>query len=102
MLINQLTPYSNLSYFMSMHAAQLIDTSGNISLRKSTYEALKRFLNENPFSRYFHSKFFCMNNVDILFLGETKLDFFFPDAQFLLRAAINHSRQMFLEGPEAF
>ena len=85
-----------------MHAAQLIDTSGNISLRKSTYEALKRFRNENPFSRYFHSKFFCMNNVDSLFLGEAKLDFFFPDAQFLLRAAINHSRQMFLEGAEAF
>ena len=100
MLINQLTPYSNLSYFMSMHAAQLIDTSGNISLRKSTYEALKRFLNENPFSCYFHSKFFCMNNVDILFLGETNLEFFFPDAQFLLRAAISHFRQMFLEGAE--
>ena len=26
-------------------------------------------------------KFFCMNNVDILLIGETKLDSYFPDAQ---------------------
>ena len=60
-----------------MHAAQLIDSSGNISLRKSTYEVLKRFRNENPFTRHFYSKFFCMNSVDILLLGETKLDYLY-------------------------
>ena len=29
-------------------------------------------------------KFFCMNNVDILLIGETKLDSSFPDAQFFI------------------
>ena len=31
-----------------MHAAQLIETSSNISLRKPIYGALKRLHNENP------------------------------------------------------
>ena len=31
-----------------MHAAQLTETSSNISLRKSTYETLKRLRSENP------------------------------------------------------
>ena len=80
-----------------MHAAQLNETSSNISLRKSTYETLKRLCNENPSNVIFsflnmnsicynfeELKFFCINNVDILLLGETKLDSLFPDAQFFI------------------
>ena len=76
-----------------MHAAQLIETSSNISLRKYAYEALKRVRNENPSNVIFsflninsirykfeNLKFFCMNNVDILLIGEAKLDSSFPDA----------------------
>ena len=75
-----------------MQAAQLIEPSSNISLRKSTFEALKRLCNENPLNVIFSSlninftryefedhKFFCMNNVDILLIGEAKLDSSFPD-----------------------
>ena len=80
-----------------MHAAQLIETSSNISLRKPTYETLKHLHNENPSNDIFSFlninsarynledlKFFCMNNVDILLIGETKLDSSFPDAQFFI------------------
>ena len=35
-----------------MHTAQHIETSSNISLWKSTYEALKRLRNENPSNGY--------------------------------------------------
>ena len=76
-----------------MHAAQLIESSSNISLRKYAYKALKRVHNENPSNVIFsflninsirykfeNLKFFCMNNVDILLIGETKLDSSFPDA----------------------
>ena len=31
-----------------------------------------------------------MNNVDVLLIGETKLDSSFPDAQFLWKATISH------------
>ena len=63
-----------------MHAGQLIETSSNISLEKSTCETLKRLRNENPSNIIFSFlnissicykfgefdyKFFCMNNVDI-------------------------------------
>ena len=78
-----------------MHAAQLIGPSSNISSCNSIYEALKCLLNENPSHVIFpflninsiryefeDLKFFCINNVDILLLGEKKLDSFFPDAQF--------------------
>ena len=80
-----------------MHAAQLIEISSNISLRKSTYETLKRLCNENPSNVIFSFlninsfrykfedlKFFCMNNVNILLIGGTKLDSSFPDAQFFI------------------
>ena len=76
-----------------MHVAQPLETSSNISLRKYTYEALKRVRNKNPSNVIFsflninsirykfeNLKFFCMNNVDILLIGETKLDSSFPDA----------------------
>ena len=80
-----------------MHAVQLIETSSNISLRKSNYEILKRLRNENPSNVIFSFlninsipykfeglKFFYMNSVDILLIGETKLDSSFPDAQFFI------------------
>ena len=80
-----------------MHAAQLIETSGNISLQKSTYETLERFRNENPSNvilsflninslcyKFEDLKFFCINNVDILLIGETKIDSSFPDAQLFI------------------
>ena len=80
-----------------MHGAQLIETSSNIFLRKSTYETLKRLRNENSsnviisflninFIRYKFEeiKFFCMYNADNLLIGETKLDSSFPDAQFFI------------------
>ena len=38
-----------------MHAAQLIEPSSNISLRKSTFEALKRLRNENLLNVNFSS-----------------------------------------------
>ena len=65
-----------------MHAAQLIETSSNISLRGSNYETLKRLRNENTSNVFFSFlninsirfkfedlKFFYMNNVDILLIG---------------------------------
>ena len=80
-----------------MHAAQLIETSSSISLQKSTYETLRRLRNKKPSNVIFsflninsirykfeNLKFFCMNNVDILLIGETKLDSSFPDAQFFI------------------
>ena len=80
-----------------MHAGQLIETSSTISLQKSTYETLRRLRNEKPSNVIFsflninsilykfeNLKFFCMNNVDILLIGETKLDSSFPDAQFFI------------------
>ena len=80
-----------------MHAAQFVETSSNVSLRKSTYETLKCLHNENSsiviFSflninsiryKFQDLKFFCINNVDILLIGETKLDSSFPDAQYFI------------------
>ena len=73
------------------------EISSNISLRKSTYEALKRFRNENHLNvtfsflninsiryKFEDLKFFRMNNMDILLIGEAKLDSSFPDAQFFI------------------
>ena len=43
------------------------------------------FLNINSICYEFEDlKFFRMNNVDILLIGETKLDSSFPDAQFFI------------------
>ena len=73
-----------------MHAAQFVETSSNVSLRKSTYETLKRLHNENSsiviflFLNINSILFFCINNVDILLIGETKLDSSFPDAQYFI------------------
>ena len=80
-----------------MHAAQLFETSSNISLRKPTYETLKRLRDKNPSNviiaflninsihyKFEDLKFFCTNNVDILLIGETRLDSSFPDTQFLI------------------
>ena len=79
-----------------MHAAQLIEISNNISLGKSTYEALKHLPNENYSNITFtllninsicyksETEFFCINNMDILFIDETKLDSLFPDTQFFI------------------
>ena len=53
-----------------MHAAQLIETSGNISLQKSTYETLERFRNENP------------SNVILSFLNINSLCYKFEDLNF--------------------
>ena len=77
-----------------MHAAQFNETSSKISLGKSTYEKLKSLRDENSSNvifaflnissiryKYEGLKFFCINNVDILLIGETKLDSSFPDAQ---------------------
>ena len=48
------------------------------------YETLKYPRNENSIRYKFEDlKFFCMNNVDIFLMSETKLDSSFPDAQFL-------------------
>ena len=87
-----------------MHGAQLIETSSNIFLRKSTYETLKCLRNQNPSNaiisflninsiryKFEDIKFFCMYNADILLIGETKLDPSFPDAQFFfLKSTISH------------
>ena len=68
-----------------MHAVQSIETS----------RILNHLRNENPsnviffllnlnfiFYKFEHLKFFYMNSVDTLLIGKTKLDSFFPDAQF--------------------
>ena len=77
-----------------VHAAQFIKTSSNVSLRKSTYETLKSLRNENPSNVIFSLlnihftrckfedlKYFFINNVDILLIGERKLYSFYADAQ---------------------
>ena len=73
------------------------------SLRNFLYEALKRFCNENPSNtilfflninsicyKFEDLKFFCMDIMDILFRGETKLHSSFPYSRVLLKATINH------------
>ena len=80
-----------------MHAAQFIETATNISLRKFTYETLKPLRYENPSNVVFsflninsirykfeNLKFSCMDNMDILLIGETKIYSSFPDAQFFI------------------
>ena len=80
-----------------MHAAQFIETTTNISLRKSTFEMLKRLRYENPSNVIFSFlninsirykfedlKFSCMDNMGILLIGETKIYSSFPDAQFFI------------------
>ena len=80
-----------------MHAAQFIETTTNISLRKSTFETLKRLRYENPSNVIFSFlninsirykfedlKFSCMDNMGILLVGETKIYSSFPDAQFFI------------------
>ena len=50
------------------------------------------FINNNNNIRYKleDPKFFCIDIVDILFSGETKLDSYFPYSRVLLMATINH------------
>ena len=50
------------------------------------------FINNNNNIRYKleDPKFFCIDIVDILFSGETKLDSYFPYSRVLLTATINH------------
>ena len=86
----------------AMHAAQLTETSSKISLCKPTYETLKCLLNENPSNVIFSflninsirykfedHKFFCINNVDILLTGDTKLDSSFLPTRQLTKLKIS-------------